>query len=194
MSSALSAPSSRNIRDKRRDAFREILDAIEIFLNTNEEDKWKRSLVCGVCRLTDAIAINPARLQHLTFKCKSSINGCLKGLGYDIVVASPALSQELLRQIPVLKNDLPETRRWTIRVEQSRSPRTDGPKSHLQLPRNHSCREQHSRSAHHRRNRTEVSFSPNPHWSSGTILFPMVFPISCLTFSKQYTFSKPVFD
>jgi hypothetical protein len=113
--SALSAPSSRNKRNKRIDDFREVLDAIDIFLNTDEEDKWKRSLVCGMCRLSDGIAVNPTRLQRLVFKCKSSINGCLKGLGYDIVVANPCLSQELLREVPLLGSDPVEMRQWTLR-------------------------------------------------------------------------------
>jgi hypothetical protein len=119
--SALSAPSIRNKRNKRIDDFKEVLDAIDIFLNTDERDKWKRSLVCGVCRLTDGIAINPNRLQHLIFKCKSSINGCLKGIGYDIVVSNAALSQELVRQIPILRNDLAELRQWTIRTRKNHS-------------------------------------------------------------------------
>jgi hypothetical protein len=122
--SALAAPSNRNKRNKRMDDFKEVLDAIDIFINTDEENKWKRSLVCGVCQLTDGIAINPTRLQHLIFKCKSSINGCLKGLGYDIVVSNPSLNQELLRQIPMLRNDLSELRQWTIRTRTS-SPATE---------------------------------------------------------------------
>jgi hypothetical protein len=37
--SAHSAPSSRNKRNKRIEDFQVILDAIELFLNTDEEDK-----------------------------------------------------------------------------------------------------------------------------------------------------------
>jgi hypothetical protein len=116
ISTALSAPSSRNKRNKRINDFREILDAIEIFINSNEADRWKRCLVCGVCRLTDGIAVNVPQLKKLIFKCKSSINGALKGLGYDIVVAKTASCPELLRLIPVLRNCPTELRQWTIRI------------------------------------------------------------------------------
>ena len=48
---ALSAPTNRNKRNKRIDDFREIVDAIFLFIDQNESDAWKRRLVCGICKL-----------------------------------------------------------------------------------------------------------------------------------------------
>jgi hypothetical protein len=108
--SALAAPSNRNKRNTRTDDFRETLDAIDIFINMDEEGKWKRSLVCGVCRLPGGLAINPGRLQRLIMKCKSWINGSLNRLGYTIAQPDFALSQELLQQLPALRENPAELR------------------------------------------------------------------------------------
>jgi hypothetical protein len=116
--SVLSAPSSRNKRKKQVDDFKEILDAIDIFINRDEQDKWKRCLVCGVCRLSNGIAVNPLQLQRLIFKCKSSINNCLRNLGYDSV-AKPSMNEELFQQIPLLRHYLVELRQWTVRTNES---------------------------------------------------------------------------
>jgi hypothetical protein len=72
VSAALSAPSSQN---KGIDNFREIIDAVELFINSEDIGKWRRSLACGVFRLANRIAVNIAQLKWLVFKCKSSING-----------------------------------------------------------------------------------------------------------------------
>jgi hypothetical protein len=120
--SALSAPSSRNKRNTRIDDFREIIDAIDLFENTDEQDREKRCLVCGICKLTDGIAVNTNQLQKLISKCKSSINGCLKGLGYDHVSLKPSMTDELLRQIPYLRTTPSEQRQWTIRARSTPEP------------------------------------------------------------------------
>jgi hypothetical protein len=114
--SALSAPSTRNKRNRRIEDFREILDSIDVFVNSEPADRWKRCLVCGVCRLSEGIAVNAAQLGRLIFKCKSSINGCLKALGYDVVIARPALNEELLRELPALRTDAGELRQWSVRA------------------------------------------------------------------------------
>jgi hypothetical protein len=116
MSAALSAPSCRNKRNKRIDDFQGILDAIEVFENSNQSDKWKRCLVCGVCRIANGIAVNIAQLKKLIFKCKSSINGSLKGLGYEIVVSKTSSCTELLNTIPHLRLNSSEQRQWTVRM------------------------------------------------------------------------------
>jgi hypothetical protein len=71
ISAAFSAPSSRN---KQIDDFREIIDAMKLFVNSEDVDKWRRSLVCGVFRLANRITVNIAQLKLLVFKCKLSIN------------------------------------------------------------------------------------------------------------------------
>jgi hypothetical protein len=49
ISAALCAPSSRSKRNKRIDDFKEIMDAIDLFIESDEVDRWKRCIVCGVC-------------------------------------------------------------------------------------------------------------------------------------------------
>jgi hypothetical protein len=113
---ALAAPTSRNKRNKRVDDFREILDAIELFEDSDVDDRWKRCLVCGICKLPNGIAVNTTQLKKLVFKCKSSINGSLKRLGWDTIVSKPNAYEELLNQIPYLRDHPTEVRQWTIRV------------------------------------------------------------------------------
>jgi hypothetical protein len=122
ITAALSAPSNRNKRNKRIDDFREIIDAVELFVNSDDTDKWKRSLVCGVCRLANGIAVNIAQLKRLVFKCKSSINGSLKGLGYEIVISKTASCAELFQVLPQLHNHPGELRQWTVRLRSDTRP------------------------------------------------------------------------
>jgi hypothetical protein len=72
--------------------------------------------VCGWCNFPDGIAVNIAQLKLLVCKCKSSISGSLKGMGYDIVLSRPSLCQQLLIQIPYLKDHPVELRQWTVRL------------------------------------------------------------------------------
>jgi hypothetical protein len=112
----LSAPTNRNRRNKRIEDFRAIIDAIEVFQNSDVENKWRRCLVCGLCRLRNGIAVNTTQLKRLVFKCKSSINESLKRLGYGIITTDPSASDEFLEEIPYLKDNATEFRRWTIRT------------------------------------------------------------------------------
>jgi hypothetical protein len=116
ISAALCAPLSRSKRNKRMDDFKEILDAIDLFIESDEVDKWKRCLVCGVCRIPNGIALNIAQLKRLVFKCKSSINGSLKGLGYDIVLAKTISCPDLFTVLPQLRMNPGELRQWTVRM------------------------------------------------------------------------------
>jgi hypothetical protein len=132
ISAALSAPTSRNKRNRRIEDFQAILDALEVFENSDTDDKWKRCLVCGICRLPGGIAVNTTQLKHLVFKCKSSINGALKGLGYDLIITEPAASEKLLQEIPYLRDNPAELRRWTIRT--SSSPKKADEQMHVTPP------------------------------------------------------------
>ncbi|KAK8892135.1 hypothetical protein M9Y10_029358 [Tritrichomonas musculus] len=113
---ALSAPTNRNKRNKRIDDFREIIDAIMLFIDQDEADAWKRRLVCGVCKLSNGIAVNIAQLRKLIFKCKASINGSLKLMGYDVIASKTSSCTELFDKIPYLKTNSSEVRQWTIRL------------------------------------------------------------------------------
>jgi hypothetical protein len=133
ISATLSAPSSKNKRNKRMDDFRDILDAIELFENADKANKWKRCLVCGICRIPHGIAVNVSQLKKLICKCKSSINGSLRGLGYGVVLPKTASCKDLLEAIPTLRVNAMELRKWTVRMkagyslpEESTSPETPG--------------------------------------------------------------------
>ena len=116
---AISAPSTRNKKNKRADDFQEIIDALFLYINHDEEDRWKRCLVCGLFPFEGGIAVNTSALKKLVLKCKSSINGSLKAIGYPNVTTKSACCQELLNGIPFLKNNFVELRQWTIRYKDS---------------------------------------------------------------------------
>lgn len=119
----IASPSNRNKRNKRYDDFANILEALKTFIIQDEDssaDEWKRSLVCGVCFLKDGIAVNTAQLKKLTNKCKSTINGSLKGMGYEVLNLNDEKSsqeKELLEKIPFLSNNLSDLRKWTVRKQ-----------------------------------------------------------------------------
>jgi hypothetical protein len=115
ISAALSAPTNRDRRNKRLDDFANIIDAIELFINAESNDRWKRALVAGFCRFKDGVAINVGQFKRLILKCKSSINGSLKKMGYDIVLSNAGTCPQFLEEIPILKDSL-ELRQWTVRL------------------------------------------------------------------------------
>jgi hypothetical protein len=112
---ALAAPTNRDRRFKRLDDFQEILEAIELFENIDDDDKWKRCLVCGIFRFDGGIAVNITQLKAMILKCKSSINGSLKRLGYTQVAKRTESAGHLVSAIPYLQRHSSELRKWAIR-------------------------------------------------------------------------------
>ncbi|EAY00296.1 hypothetical protein TVAG_179670 [Trichomonas vaginalis G3] len=119
---AITAPSNKNKKNKRADEFREILEAIELYENHDQADKWKRCLVCGVFIFDKGIAIKISALKQLIYKCKSSINGSLKAIGYPNVDYKSSMCDELLNGIPFLRGNLVELRQWTVRFRDRNTP------------------------------------------------------------------------
>ena len=115
ISNVLSAPTLKNKRNTKIDTFSDALEAIDIFQNHSETDKWKRFLVCGVVKFEGGIAVNINQLKKLVRKCKTSINTSLKGMGYTIISGKSCESPELLTAIPCLRGNNAELRQWTIR-------------------------------------------------------------------------------
>lgn len=111
----LSSPTCRNRRNKRLETFGEMLNSIKSFCIRNNEDDWKRCLVCGVIWTPNGIAINTRQLRLLIDKCKSSINGSLHRMGFSTVTCRGDTSNQLAEMIPILKNNFPELRQWTVR-------------------------------------------------------------------------------
>lgn len=122
---ALTAPSNKNKKNKRADEFRDILEAIYLFENHDDVDKWKRCLVCGVFKFEGGIAVNISALKRLVFKCKSSINGSLKAIGYPNVKYKSSQCEELLQGIPYLKGNTVELRQWTVRFQDPQAAKDD---------------------------------------------------------------------
>lgn len=114
---AIIAPTNKNKKYKRADDFREIMEAIELYQNHEPNEKWKRCLVCGVFKFDKGIAVKISALKQLIFKCKSSINGSLKAIGYPTVDYKSSMCEELLNGIPYLRGNISELRQWTVRYK-----------------------------------------------------------------------------
>lgn len=115
MRAEMSSPSNKNQRNKRIETFSDALDKIKKFAIRNDSDDWKRCLVCGICWLPEGIAINTHQLKILIFKCKSSINGSLQKMGYNVNLGRTEAANAMTSSIPFLKNSSSELRQWTVR-------------------------------------------------------------------------------
>jgi hypothetical protein len=102
-------------RGERIDVLVQRLKSIRSFINRDVLSQWKRSLVCGIIFLDNALGINIQQLRNLLGKCKSSINGSLQQLSYVAKPSTREIDSEIARSIPVLKNDRAELKKWTIR-------------------------------------------------------------------------------
>jgi hypothetical protein len=114
---SLATPSGKNRRNRSVDTFPQTLETIKSFVNQNDGDDWKRSVVCGVCWLNKegTVAINIRQLRVLVSKCKSSINGSFQLLGFCLVSAGTEYSGSLGKYLPVLHDNFQELRQWTVR-------------------------------------------------------------------------------
>lgn len=106
---------NRYNRFRRLSTMREIFNAIRQFCETENEDKWKRYLVCGIFWYDDYVVINTRQLRILIAKCKSSINGALLKMGYETVHKKSIDFSFLTNYIPLLEKNHSDFRQWTIR-------------------------------------------------------------------------------
>lgn len=106
---------SKSKRGERIDIFIDRLNLVRAYLDRDESDKWKRCIVCGICFLESALAINIQQLRMLLGKCKSSINGSLQQLGYTAKPSTNEIDLELQQIVPIFKDDHAEFKKWTIR-------------------------------------------------------------------------------
>jgi hypothetical protein len=102
-------------RANKQETFDGMLDAIRQFAERDTEDDWRRFLVCGLCWMPNAIAINTRQLRLLISRCKSSINGSLQKMGYTTNMSHSESWKGLFPHIPLLKDHFRELRQWTIR-------------------------------------------------------------------------------
>lgn len=115
----------KRVRNNRLETFEEILEAIRHYAERKDDDDWKRFLVCGVCWMDQAIAINTRQLRLLVSKCKSSINGSLQKMGYTTNMSHSESWKILFPHIPLLKDHFSELRQWTIRYKTGTQPPPD---------------------------------------------------------------------
>jgi hypothetical protein len=95
--------------------FSQIISKVQRYISQNDgsNNDAKRSLVCGMIWWEDAIAISTPQFCKLVGKCKSTLNGGFKSLGYGIVPISFEFARRLSAAIPEMSAN--EWRRWTIR-------------------------------------------------------------------------------
>jgi hypothetical protein len=101
---------------KKRSAinFHAIMGHVHAYVVQNNENDWKRSMVCGIAWLPGAIAVSTTRLRQLFGKCKGSLNGGLTSIGFKSSPMVQDAALNLARQIPLVKDA--EARKWTLRV------------------------------------------------------------------------------
>ncbi|OHT11771.1 hypothetical protein TRFO_18655 [Tritrichomonas foetus] len=118
---AFAAPSCKNRRNKSTETFSEIITSLKAFVIRGDGADADRALVCGICWLDDAVAINTRQLRLLISKCKSSINGSFQLLGYGTVPSGSDSTTALIRYFPFMKDNFAELRQWTIRQKVTKS-------------------------------------------------------------------------
>lgn len=116
LQSALSSTGSRNLRGKQLKTFSDMINIIQKFCIRGDAYDWRRCFVCGICWLNNGIAINNRRFGCLLGKCKSSINGSFQQLGYTTAPSRSESYDSIVEAIPILKNDMPSLREWTLRI------------------------------------------------------------------------------
>ena len=103
-------------RGQRLDLLKDCLKTAKTWAQRGDDDDWKRCLVVGVCYLDCGIALNLHQFRLLTNKCKSSMNGALRLMGYETTSARGDVNPELVRALPILEGNIPELRQWSVRT------------------------------------------------------------------------------
>ena len=115
----LSSSACKHRRHHSNEINQEIVSTLKAFIFHDEVDRWKRSLVCGICWLDGALAINTRQLRLLLTKCKSSINAMFQNIGYMTVPTNSEYAGSLSTFFPIIKDNFVELRKWTIRLMQN---------------------------------------------------------------------------
>jgi hypothetical protein len=113
----LMEPACKNRRNRTVETFTGVVKAIKTFVMRNDEDDWKRGLVCGLFWVPpeETVALSTRQLRLLTSKCKSSINGSFQLLGYGMGVVGADCSAVVVQHLPALAGNFQEIRQWTLR-------------------------------------------------------------------------------
>lgn len=111
-----SAPQTKSKRNTKIISLENAFNEIRTFEENGGyvSDKWKRCLVCGLCFFKDSLALNIPQLSKVIFKGRSSINSGLKLMGYSAKSTLACEFEQLLNEIPILKDNIIECRLWSI--------------------------------------------------------------------------------
>jgi hypothetical protein len=116
MRQALSSSACKHCRNHSAAMNQEIIGSIQSFVMRNDGDDWKRGLVCGICWLNSAIAVNTRQLRLLVSKCKSSINSMFQNIGFATIPTTNDYATAIATFFPLIKDNFAELRQWTIRA------------------------------------------------------------------------------
>jgi hypothetical protein len=111
----VSSESCRHNRHHRLDTFSDVLSSIRSYCERGDSNDGLRALVCGVCHLSDSIAVNVRRLRILVEKCKSSINGSFQRMGFLPFIGKTEALDRLTEKMPQIKGNYNELREWSYR-------------------------------------------------------------------------------
>jgi hypothetical protein len=106
----------RTSRDRAAENFQLLMRHLKDYIIRHDDNDWKRSLVCGIAWLGDAIAVSTAQLRKLTGKCKSSVNNGFESIGFIPAPMSADSAEKLTCAIPLMRDDPREARKWTVRI------------------------------------------------------------------------------
>jgi hypothetical protein len=88
---------------------------VQLIIDGTPFGREERSIVCGIAVAGPLIAVNTRQLKSLIGRCKSSINGSFRQLGYLAVKTKSKARECVLVILPSLKGDPGSLRQWTVR-------------------------------------------------------------------------------
>jgi hypothetical protein len=106
--------------------FRFELQEVIAFVNRSPAHREERAIVVGLAIHGQFMAVNTWQLKNLIGRCKSSINGCFRSLGYLGFRAKGKSRQRVLEILPTLEADAGALRQWTARLKASSSSPSEG--------------------------------------------------------------------
>ena len=113
----LCSSQNRYNRNHKVQTFKNIIEKVLSFCEREENDKWKRYLVCGICRFRQFLAINNRQFGFLISKSKSAINDSILKMGYSSIQLKKEATSLLIEQIPFLYGNFSELKKWSIRIK-----------------------------------------------------------------------------